>query len=87
MNVVLLNYNKNVVIVPEKWIEHPHQFTEQTKIFYSPESEDPPDFTLPIKAFFDRTARKCYYGFVLKQFGKSVAHGFYSYRLSVIFLQ
>lgn len=70
MNAVILNYNKKIIIVPENWIENSNQFSEQTKIYYSPNFEDPANFTIPVKQFFDRTVPKCYNGFLLQKFCK-----------------
>lgn len=44
------------------------------RIFYSPNSRATPDFSLEICEVFDATKTACYYGYVLRTFGK-----YYSY--------
>lgn len=58
---------KKIIVIPNNWVENGNS-RDLTKIFYSPNENDEPDFNLPKMTFFDLTETKCYRGYVLKEY-------------------
>lgn len=87
MLVVILECKK-IIVVPNNWVEKQNTNSDDsTKIFFSPDTNDEADFDLPKKMFFDKTERKCYRGYVLKECGKQFFCSFlYKLRLEKIIL-
>lgn len=67
--VVVILECKKIIIVPPNWVEDLNSKGE-TKIFFSPNLLDIPDFSQEIKMFFDYTESKLFIGYVLKKCGK-----------------
>lgn len=59
---------KRFIIVPKKWIENPSISKDATKVFFSADSEDSPDFNLEIKYYFNSNHKACYEAYVMRKF-------------------
>lgn len=66
--VVYLECTKYIV-VPENWLSKPTLGMESL-VFYSPDSNKTPDFSLPNIHFLNEQDSGCYRGYVYKSFGK-----------------
>lgn len=64
--VILLS--KRFIIVRDDWIKEA-TIREETKIFFSPDSNAQPNFDLEVKFLFNEKSANAYKGYVLKHFG------------------
>lgn len=59
------------IVVPAVWLENKEN--KLTKVFYSPNQNDYPDFKLPVKYFFNENERSLYNAYVM-QFMRKYMH-------------
>lgn len=81
--VVYLQRSKGLIVVKSAWCDkindaksinsglHPGR---KRKIFFSPEKKAKADFQMEPKTVFDGNIAACYFGFVLRNCGKSFAN-------------
>lgn len=78
-SVVRLKKLRDNIVVQDKWVENMYNAktkkygcppTRQKVIFYSPNENEIPDFSLTVQDNFDATVVACYQGYILKTFGK-----------------
>lgn len=79
--VVFMDEAETIQIVRTDWVEEVNSAESRingtppnrlVKIFYSPNKRQKPDFELEIREDFDCERTACYYGYVLKIFGKNL---------------
>lgn len=66
---VVLIESKRWVAVNRDWVENP-VLREQSKIFFSPNEQAVPDFSMPPQFYLKKECDGVYDCFVYKQFGK-----------------
>lgn len=60
----VMTQSHSYLIVPMSWVEN--EKNPMTKVFYSPERSDTPDFTLPVKYFVDSTKSAVYNAYIMQ---------------------
>lgn len=66
--VVLLKVEK-LIVVKKDWVLNPILHSN-TKVFFSPNKNDKPNFAMKSTYFFDERRTAVYHGYVLKEFGR-----------------
>lgn len=78
--VFLTDHNRNVLI-PDFWcnefdlaaaINYVLNKNENRLVFYSPDFNKLPDFTLPVGAIFDSNLDGCYFGKIIRAFSEYI---------------
>lgn len=69
MVFVVILLSKRFVVVPDHWVET-QTIREETKVFFSPDPNEQPNFQLTAKFLFNKDESHVYKGYVLKHFGK-----------------
>lgn len=77
--VVFLTASKKKIIVKSNWCQAANDAAnindgsrpgKRTVIFLSPDKSAKPNFQLKVQIFFNPEISACYYGYILKHFGK-----------------
>lgn len=58
---------KRVIAIKYGWVQNPI-IHEESVVFYGPDSEENPDFTLPEEYYLNKTKRACYRAAVMQKF-------------------
>lgn len=66
--IILLS--RRFIIVQDNWVENP-DISEKTKIFYSPDQNENPNFDLEVKFLFNGRVPNVYEGYIWQHFGKN----------------
>lgn len=68
----VMTQSHRYLAIPEEWLQFKENKT--TKIFYSPNPNDPADFDLEVKYFFSENTKACYNAVVIRPLSKCIVH-------------